>query len=409
MPGTVRIAWRSLWRNRRRTALALAAIGLSQALVLFYDGIMRGYGDWMVAVITGPMLGHAQAHAPGWRRERSVDLVLPRAGRALAAIRGLPEVAQASARVWAPALAALGEDGHAVVVVGLDPAAEAHRHGLLAGAAPGALAGREVLVGRLLAEKMGIRPGATLALVGQAADGSLANDLVRVAGLLDTSVDEVNRLGVVMSLPAAQELFALGDAAHELVIHARDPAKAPEVAARAARLPELAGAEVLDWKSLDPGLVSIVALVRASGLFILLLVFVAAAAGVANTMLMATFERTHELGMLLALGVTPRRVVGLVVAEALALGLTGAALGTALGGALVALTHARGFDLARLMGGGPAQLSFAGLRMSMRFYPSLGWVELVQSFGAVAVTSLLAAGWPAARAARLEPARAMRG
>jgi len=62
---TVRIAWRSLWRNPRRTSLALAAIGLSVTLVLAYTSVLRAYGDWIVDTITGPMLGHVQAHEPG--------------------------------------------------------------------------------------------------------------------------------------------------------------------------------------------------------------------------------------------------------------------------------------------------------------------------------------------------------
>src|SRR5512136_362487 len=112
MSGTdFRLAWRNLWRNRRRTILALTAIGLSQALVLVYDGILRGYGDWMVETVTGPMLGHAQVHAPGWRRDRAMDRTLRDVPAALAALRRDPEVTEAAARVYAPALAALGEEG----------------------------------------------------------------------------------------------------------------------------------------------------------------------------------------------------------------------------------------------------------------------------------------------------------
>src|SRR5512139_2211514 len=106
---TFTLAWRNLWRNRRRTALALAAIGLSQALVLVYSGVLRGYGDWMREVITGPMLGHAQVHAQGWRKDRAIDLTLPVAAP-LAALRGLPGVEGAHARIYAPALGALGEE-----------------------------------------------------------------------------------------------------------------------------------------------------------------------------------------------------------------------------------------------------------------------------------------------------------
>ena len=404
---TLRIAWRNLWRNRRRTALALAAIGLSVALVLIYDSVLRAYGDWMTEVITGPMLGHAQAHAPGWRKDRSMDRTLRRASAALAALRRDPEVERATSRIYAPALAARGEEGFAVLVVGLDPAAESGPLGLLAGA-PEPPRGRRALMGRPLAELMGVRAGDEIAVVGQGADGSLANDLFTVAGLVSTSVDLVNRQGVLIGLEEAQELFSMPDEAHEIVVRGRDPARSRELAARVASLPELAGAEVLDWRALSPEMVSLLEFVQVAWVFVLLLILLAAAAGVANTMLMATYERTHELGMMLALGARPWRIVRMVLCEAVALGLTGALLGTAVGVGLVAATHRTGVDYAALTGTGPREISFGGLSWSLVLYPTLAIVDVVRAVVAVVATSLVASAWPAARAARLQPSRALR-
>jgi ABC-type antimicrobial peptide transport system permease subunit len=125
-------------------------------------------------------------------------------------------------------------------------------------------------------------------------------------------------------------------------------------------------------------------------------------------MLMATFERTREIGMLLALGTSPGRIVRTILAESVALGLTGAALGGALGILFVMATHETGLDFAALTGGGPSELSFAGLSWSMRFYPSLAPADVGRTVLAVLVTSLIASIWPAFRAARLEPSRALR-
>ena len=406
-PGTLRLSWRNLWRNGRRTALALAAIGLSVALVLVYDGVLRAYGDWMLETITGPMVGHVQAHAPGWRKDRAMDRTLGGVSRVVAAVRRHPEVAGASARIYAPALAARGEEGFTVIVLGVDPAAESGPMRLLPGDGP-PLGGRRVLMGRPLAEMMGVRPGDVVALVGSAADGSIANDLFIVAGLLDSPVDFVNRQAVVMDIGEAQELFAMPDEAHEVVVHARGAADGNALASRLAALPDLAGAEVLGWETIAPEMRSLVDLVEIVWVFVLLLVFVAAAAGVANTMLMATFERTRELGMLLALGTHPARIVRLVLAEALALGVVGTVLGCVLGVGVVALTHRTGIDYAALTGGGPSAISFAGLRWSMRLYPTLSVVDVARVAGAVIVTSILASLWPAVRAARLQPALALR-
>jgi ABC-type lipoprotein release transport system permease subunit len=175
-----------------------------------------------------------------------------------------------------------------------------------------------------------------------------------------------------------------------------------------ASLPALAGAEALDWQTIAPEMLGFVEIIDVAGIFALALVFVAATAGVANTMLMATFERTRELGMLLALGAAPGRIVRMILAESIALGLTGAALGGALGALVVAVTHETGLDFAALTGGGPSEISFAGLLWSLRFYPSLALADVVRTILAVLLTSFVASIWPALRAARLEPARALR-
>ncbi|MBE3072072.1 MAG: ABC transporter permease [Acidobacteria bacterium] len=404
---TLRIAWRNLWRSRRRTGLALAAIGLSVTLVLSYDAILRAYEGWIVETVTGPMIGHVQIHAAGWRKDRAMDRALRGVSRAVAALRADPLVAGASARLYAPALAALAEEGFGVVVFGVDPAAESGPQRLLSDVKV-PLGQRRVLMGRPLARLMGARPGDTVALVGQGADGSLANDLFTIADVIETPVDLLNRQGIIMDLGDAQELFAMPDEAHEIVIHARDAARAKNLVAAVAGRAAFSDAEVLDWQTLAPEMLNMIKLVNAAGIFALVLVFVAAAAGVANTMLMSTFERTHEFGMLLALGTGPWRIIRMIVTESIVLGIVGALAGAALGIGLVALTHRGGIDFAALTGGGPSEISFAGLRWSMRFYPSLALADVAQVVAAVIVTSLVASVWPAARAARLLPAQAMR-
>ena len=406
-PTTWRIAWRNLWRNPRRTGLALAAIGLSVTLVLLYDGVLRWEAGWMIDTITGPMLGHVQAHAPEWRKTRSMDKTLRDVTKTVAALRADPAVTGVDVRVYAPALAALGEEGFAVMVLGVD-VEEASRPSRLLQGVTERLGAREVLMGTLLAAQMGVKPGDRIAVVGQGVDGSLANDLLTVRALITSQVDLVNRQALIIPIRGAQDLFAMSDEAHELVIYGRDVEQANALAARLQRLPALAGAEVLDWKTAQPGMYELVQLIEIMWVFILLLVFVAAAAGVANTALMSTFERTHEFGMLLALGTTPSRIVGMIVLESLALGVTGALLGTALGSALVAWAYHRGIDYAALTGGGPTSVSAFGLNFSLVIYPWLTAVDIVRVVVAVVVTSLVASVWPALRAARLQPARALR-
>ena len=405
---TLRMAWRNLWRNPRRTALALAAIGLSVTLVLAYTSILRAYGQWIVETITGPMLGHVQVHAPLWRKDRLMERTLPDISATLVELRHDPDVASATARIYAPALAARAEEGFAVVVMGIDSGAESGAARLLTEVVE-PLREREALIGRQLAESMNVRVGDEVAVVGQGVDGSLANDLFTVKAVVMTSVDLINRQGILIELSDAQTLFAMPNEAHEIVVHAQRPETASALSRRLAGAKGFAGAEVLDWQTLAPDMVTLVRITDLAGLLVLLLVFIAAAAGVANTMVMATFERTREFGMLLALGTHPSRLVRLVIAESIALGIVGALAGSLVGIVLVAITHRTGIDYSWLAGGGPSELSFAGLRFSLRFYPALSAVDVVRAIGAVCVTSLLAATWPALRASRLQPVQALRG
>ena len=404
----MRMAWRNLWRNPRRTALALSAIGLSVMLVLAYTSILRAYGEWIVETLTGPMLGHVQAHAPQWRKDRLMDRTLRGVDAQLAGLRGDPDVASATARVYAPALAARGEEGFAVIVMGIDSRAESGPARLLTDVVE-PLREREAFIGRQLAELMNVRVGDEVAVVGQGVDGSLANDLFTVKAVVTTSVDLINRQGILIQLSTAQTLFAMPDEAHEIVIHARHPEMASALSRRIAGATVFAGTEVLDWQALAPEMVTLVRITDLAGMLVLVLVFIAAAAGVANTMVMATFERTREFGMLLALGTHPARLMRLVVAESVALGVVGAVMGSLIGIALVVITHRTGIDYRWLAGGGPSELSFAGLRFSLRFYPTLSVVDVARAIAAVCVTSLLAATWPALRASRLQPVRALRG
>jgi len=410
---TLVIAWRNLGRNRRRTALTLAAIALAQCAVLSMDGLMNGFVDSILDSLTGPMMGHVQVHDPEWLEERAPDLVLRDVEATLEAIRDQDNVELAHARIYAPALVAREVDGHAVMIVGVDVDRESARGGMLEGLPEvGRPRGHRVLVGASLARETGITVGDELAVLGSAADGSMANDLVTVGGILSTPMDLVNRTGVVMPIDTAQEIFAMPDQAHEITIRGiGTPDDATALAAELRSLDALAATEVLTWAELAPELSQLTQIAGLYGLFVLFIVFIAAAAGVANTMMMATFERRRELGMLLALGATPGRLVRVIVAEAVLLGLLGVLLGSVLGGALIAYQGHVGINVMNLGGGSEESVDIAmfGISFSNAIHPYLNVLDYLPGFIGVFFVSVFAALAPAVQTARLEPITAMRG
>ncbi|MCB9597661.1 MAG: ABC transporter permease [Sandaracinaceae bacterium] len=409
----LRIAWRNLGRNVRRTALTLGAIAIAQCAVLQMDGLMNGIVDSTLESVTGPLMGHVQIHEPSWREERAPDLVIEDVDATLAAVRGTEGVEAAYARIYAPALIAREVDGHAAMIVGIDVERESQPGGLLDGlpleAHPGE---RRALVGRALAREAGIEVGDELAVLGTGADGSMANDLVVVGGILRTPVDLINRTGVIIPLETAQEIFTMPDQAHEITVRGTGtPSDAPALAARLGAVDALGGLEILPWSELSPEIAQMFQITGFYGLIVLFIVFIAAAAGVANTMMMATFERRRELGMLLSLGTAPRRLVGIVLTEAVILGLFGVLLGTLVGGALVAYQGHVGIDPTNLGGGAEEGVEIAvyGISFSNAIHPYLRVLDVIPGVIGVLVVSVLAALGPAGQIARLEPVAAMRG
>ncbi len=404
---TLRIAWRNLGRNRRRTALAALAIGIGQWALLAEQGLMHGYADNVQNAVTGPMIGHVQIHAPEYRKDRAMDLVIDGVSEKLQSIREAPGVANAAPRIYSAALMAPMEEAFVAMVVGVDVNIEAQPFGLLSGFADTLKPGH-VMVGRRLAEQSGAKIGQEIALVGQATDGSLANDLYTVQAIIESPVDMVNQSGVVLGIEDAQRFYAMPDQAHEIVVRANLADDVDGVLAELNELAALEGLEILPWRALVPELVLIIDMSAYAGYFILVLVLIVAVTGIVNTLMMATYERMHEFGMLLALGCTPRRIVHMILAEAALLGGLGVFVGTALGVVFIAVTARTGINFASFGGDEIHDVAFGGMRLPLEIIPRLEIIDAVIGLVAVVAVALLAAVWPAYAAGRLDPMEAMR-
>ena len=406
---TLRIAWRNLWRNPKRTLFAVTAIAVGQLAFLGTAGLMRGYADQYFETATGPMLGHIVVNAEGWRDDRELDNTLNDLSKVMEAVRGVAGVERVSPRVYAPAMAAVEREGFMCTIIGVDPEAEAWDDGLLTAGEARALGEMRVLVGGRLAEREGIPEGIELAVIGQDVEGSIASDLFTVADTINARVSLVNDVGVVMSLADAQELLRMDDEAHELVVHADRRDGLDALADSLRSLPELSGADVSTWRDVAPQIAAIIDMMNVSHYFVLIIVFIAAAAGIANTMLMSTFERNREFGMLLSLGCGPARLSRIVLVEALLMGLIGVVVGTTLGVTLVHVLGETGINYAALVGTDElVEGSFAGLEISFRSYPALRLSDIAGGVGAILLTSVLSVIWPILHVVRLKPIEAMR-
>jgi ABC-type lipoprotein release transport system permease subunit len=395
--------------------LAVGAVALGQFTLVFVNCMMAGSFHAMLTTITGPLLGDVQVHHPKWREERSVDLCIRDVSTIERDVSSVPGVRSVSARLYAAILAASGEktEGAALaepaMLVGVEPGVASGAGGLLEQVAAGDLPGEgRVVVGEVLARRLNVHPGQLLAVIGQDIDGFPASDLYTISAVIASQVDMVNRMGVVMSRSDAGTFLTMPDEAHELVIQGVDPERADELAARLRSLPVLAAYEVQSWQESSPEFSQIMSMKTWLDIIFVGILFIAAAAGIANTAMMSTFERTHEFGMLLAVGSRPGRIVGMVLIESVILGLSGVLVGSFLGSAAVLITGQTGINYAALGGQGVKEMAYRGLNISYIIYPRFEWRHIVFGLVAVTLTSAVASVWPASIAARLEPVEAMR-
>jgi len=216
-----------------------------------------------------------------------------------------------------------------------------------------------IVIGDELATTIGVAVGSEIVLLTPAADGSMGNDLFTVAGLFHTGLDAMDRSLVLLPLASLQELLRLPPARiHEVAIKVRDIAQATATAAALEpRLNKTVPVRVQPWQELVPELDDYVQFNRRVTFILFFIFFLLAAMGIINTMLMAIIERTRELGMLMAVGMRPVQVVGLIMAEAVGLAAASLALGAALGSPLLWYLQVHGLNL----GGNGGAVSLAGI------------------------------------------------
>lgn len=410
------LAWRNLWRNPRRTFIAMAAIALGYAMLLFVACLMAGLRWQMIENGTRLVLSEIQVRAPGYYPNRSIQKTLGGAkgtdvGALLGAITADSRVYATAPRVYGYGLASASHGSSAgVALMGVVPDQEAKITVLNTQIVKGSYLTKlqnKVVVGDKLASVIGVGLGSEIVLLTQAVDGSMGNDLYTVEGIFHTGLDVMDRNLVLMPLSSLQDLLHLPPGrVHEVGIKLYDIAEATTVAAALqTRLGKTLPVQVSAWPALAPDLADYVQFNHGVTFVLFFIFFLLAVIGIMNTMLMAVFERTRELGMLMALGMRPVQVIGLIMAEAAGLAAASLVLGAAIGAPLLWYLQEHGLDL----GGATGEVvSVAGVVVGHLWYGRQDFSAYAQAAVGLAVTALVSALYPAWRAAHFRPTEAIR-
>lgn len=404
---TLRLAWRNLWRQPRRTWLTTGAMVFSNVLLVFMISLQFGMYGLMIDNTLKMLTGHLQVQAPGYKDEQKIRQVVPDIAALAGTLRAELDSNRVAARAAAFALASSADRSYGVQVFGVEPAYEP-----VVSSLPGLVReGRflddpdaaEIVIGRVLARNLRVAVGDELTLLGTGRDGSFAAAVATVVGIYESGIADMDRALAQLPLGFFQDVFAMQGAGHQIVLEADNLQAVAALKARVGTLlPFGEDLVVHDWDALQAGLKQMIQADISSAFFMYAVLVVLVAFSVLNTQLMSVLERTREFGIVMALGLTPARLGRLVMLETAMMGVIGLLFGALLGGLVTWWFSVHGFTYPGL-----EELS-SMLNLPDRMYPRVTFVSLMIGPAVVLLFTLLSALYPAFRLRRLEPVEAMR-
>lgn len=431
---SIKLGLRNLFRNRWRSALTLGAVAVAVGLMIWTLALYEGWIREMVRGATAVQTAQVQIHTAAYVDHPRVYYSFPADTSLYRKIEAVPRVVALAPRVKLTGLVGNERRSQVAQLLGVDPVREAQTTPIADAVVQGRWlsnepapypAPREVVIGSGMARQLEVEPGDSLVTFLEAADGSLGNDLLVVVGIVETSNNQVDQMAVYLHLADAQYDGALDGQIHEIAIRTNDLTLAGQTATAVAqaiggfRDGDTAASEaslaqtspngllVQPWQEILPGVDQMILIFRRSYWILYLLVYVLAAAGILNTQRMSALERRREFGVIMAIGMRPRRMLRTLLVEAAVLGVVGAGIGCALGTALSWYHSVHGFDMGLLAD--QATFSYMGVAFSQRLFFVLRPSDVIEPVVIMVVVAVLSGLWPAFRAARIDPAPTIAG
>lgn len=402
----LKIAWRNVWRQRRRTFLIAVGMGVTMSLLVFYDGMIGGFEQAIYGNAIQLLGGNIQVHAPGYNEKvgRKPLLPLENPDVVVQVAESQPSVVIASKRIVTGGLVTNREGAFSVSIIGVEtdkeilvtPVADNISSGRYLNADDGDM----IVIGQGLATAMGIEVGNRITMVGNSAHEQMRQRTMTVVGIYDVGVPSVEKTTIYVSLGEAQQLFGLDEQVTEVVVSLKQIGQEPGVVSAINNLAP--GYEVESWETSIPDLKKTMdmktGVMSVFGVFMLVI----AAIGILNLLMMAVFERTREIGIIGALGLKPREITFLFLLEGILIGVMGAVIGAVLGTLVNGILGVIGLNYSQF-----ASLTEYTALINGSIYPQLVPWKVLQHALTVAIIAALAAVYPAIEASRREPAEAL--
>ena len=400
------IAWRNIWRQKARSLVVMAAVALgiwaTNFLMSFSFGMIVSYINNGIE----NQYSHIQIHHPDFKEDFKADFTLKGASDLLQSIQANEEVKTATGRVIANGMVNSAKGARGLQIIGVQPENEAAvtklNEKIVDGAYFEGAKRNPMLISKGVAEKLGLKIRSKVVLTFQDIEGEIVNAAFRVVGIFDSKTTMVDDSRLFVRQSDLERLMNMEDAVHEIAIYLNDPNTLDQTTQSLTASVGNEQRKIETWREIAPELELIHSQFEVSMYVVMAIILLALAFGIINTMLMAVLERTRELGMLMAVGMSKFRVYGMIVLETILLTFIGAPIGLLLGYLSIGYFSNHGLDLSAYSDG------LQEFGMSTIVYPSLDAHYYMIMTVMIAVTAILAALYPAYKAIKLKPVEALR-
>ena len=401
----VKLAWRNIFRNKRRTIIAATAIGIGLTALIFMDALMIGMQETLVRTATASFLGDAQIHREGFRDEQEASLTVQALDEVTRSLAEEPTVQHFTQRVLVSGMITSPANVSAINLIGVHPPTEKFLSLIDDAITEGVYFetdnSRDVLIGAKLAEILEVGLGDRVVVtVAQAKTGELSQKMFRVSGIYYFADEGMNRGMAFIRIQKAQEMLAIGSDVHEIAIKFTSIADTQDSTLPFWKTYSQHGNEALSWTGLMPQLTVVLQMTTYSTYIVGVILFGVVVFGIINTLFMSLYERMFEFGVLRAVGTRPLGMARVVLFEAGALAIVSIGLGVILGFLVTALLAHTGIDY--------TGIEMMGVTMQEFIRPVMTVGQFIIYPIWVFAFTLIAGLYPARHVAKMAPVDAMR-
>ena len=407
----IKLAWRNIWRNWRRTILTSLAVAFGMISIIFTYSYIAGVTESIYRSLIETELGHVKIASREFLRLERVmprDQLVYNAQNIEAGISSLPGISTMTERIKFRLILSSEDKNEPSLGVGINPEQEKNLFDLRQHLIQGSYfqgSSAEMLIGDGLAQKLGVSVGDELLAVTTDINYSTYALTFTVAGIFKTGFSFMDKSFIYIPIEKAQEMLDCHGAVHEILLLLEDAEKATEISSEILAFLEENGLEdtltAVPWQ--DNFFMTYMPFASIAMGSILLVIMLIAALVILNTMLMAVVERTHEIGIIKSMGMRNGGVVGLIMVEATFISLLGVFIGGLIGSGLSLFAQSTGLDFTRMM----EKMEFEFAFFSPIIYPKFTLGILLGAAVFCLVTTLVAALYPARKASRMEPVEAL--